>query len=153
MATLEPRPRGGITISLPLDPDATWGEKDRHYVAGTIGGHRFRGVLSEADDAAILELGPSWCRDPRVGPGARATVVVKPEGPQVEALAPDLRAALTNEPQARRFFESLATFYRNGYVDWVEGAKRPETRSRRIDDAVAALKAGLRERTQRGDGR
>ena len=72
-ATLEPRPRGGIAISLPFDPDAAWGEKDLHYVAGTIGGHGFRGSFAVIDGSAVLELGPSWCRDPRVGPGAHAS--------------------------------------------------------------------------------
>jgi uncharacterized protein YdeI (YjbR/CyaY-like superfamily) len=43
--------------------------------------------------------------------------------------------------QARRFFESLATFYRNGYVRWVEGAKRPATQATRITETVAALRA------------
>ena len=145
-ATLESRPRGGIVIRLPFDPNEAWGEKDRHYVAGTIGSHGFRGALSAIDGVPVLELGPSWCRDPRVGPGVHASVTIVPEGPQVDALAPDLRSALASEPRARTFFESLATFYRNGYVTWIEGAKRPETRSRRIADAVAALKAGRRER-------
>jgi hypothetical protein len=40
-ATLESRPRGGIVIRLPYDPNAAWGEKDRHDAAGTIGGHRY----------------------------------------------------------------------------------------------------------------
>jgi uncharacterized protein YdeI (YjbR/CyaY-like superfamily) len=71
-------------------------------------------------------------------PGAR--------GPQVASLAGDIAAALEAEPDARRFFESLATFYRKGYIRWIEQAKRPETRDRRIAETVAALKAGKRER-------
>jgi uncharacterized protein YdeI (YjbR/CyaY-like superfamily) len=31
-------------------------------------------------------------------------------------------------------------------VDWIEAAKRPETRSKRITDTVAALKAGSKVR-------
>jgi uncharacterized protein YdeI (YjbR/CyaY-like superfamily) len=61
-------------------------------------------------------------------------------------MAGDIAAALETEPDARRFFESLATFYRKGYVRWIEQAKRPETRSRRIAETVAALKAGKRQR-------
>ena len=60
-------------------------------------------------------------------------------------MAPDIAAALTAAPDARRQFESLATFYRNGFVDWIESAKRPETRAKRIADTVAALRAGRRE--------
>jgi uncharacterized protein YdeI (YjbR/CyaY-like superfamily) len=61
-------------------------------------------------------------------------------------MAPDLAAALTAAPDARRFFESLATFYRKGFVDWIESAKRPDTRATRIEATVDALRAGRRER-------
>jgi uncharacterized protein YdeI (YjbR/CyaY-like superfamily) len=61
-------------------------------------------------------------------------------------LAPDFATALESEPEARRFFESLPTFYRKNFVRWIEGSKRPETRAKRIADTVATLKAGKRER-------
>ena len=144
-ATIEPRQRGSVAILMPFDPSAAWGDKDRHYVAGTIGGHGVRGVLTEVEDRYYLQLGPSWCRAPDVAAGTTVTVVLGPEGPQFETVADDLREALGAEPGARRFFESLATFYRNGFVDWIESAKRPETRANRIAETVTALKAGRRE--------
>jgi uncharacterized protein YdeI (YjbR/CyaY-like superfamily) len=61
----------------------------------------------------------------------------------------DITRAIGEDPAARRFFESLATFYRNGYVNWIEAAKRPATRQNRIEATVAALTAGRRERTTR----
>jgi uncharacterized protein YdeI (YjbR/CyaY-like superfamily) len=72
--------------------------------------------------------------------------VLSPEGPQADTLAPDILAALENEPEARAFFESLATFYRNGYLRWIEGAKRPETRSARIAEMLSLLKASKKQR-------
>ena len=48
--------------------------------------------------------------------------------------------AIRADPQARRFFESLATHYRTNYVSWVDLAKRPETRSRRVAEVVHALR-------------
>jgi hypothetical protein len=139
------RRRGGITIPLPFDPNAEWGTKDRHYVDGTIGGYRMRGVLTADEGRWTLSLGPSWCRDPRVGPGTTLAVVLQPEGPQLDSVAPDVAGALLADPEARRFFESLATHYRNGFIDWIETAKRPETRAKRIAQTVTALQAGRRE--------
>ena len=63
----------------------------------------------------------------------------------MDELASDIADALSAEPDARRFFESLATFYRKGFIDWIEAAKRPETRARRITATVHALRAGRRE--------
>jgi hypothetical protein len=144
--TAEPRPRGGIAIRLPFDPASAWGERDRYYLEGTINQYGMRGVVAEVDGRPMLQLGPSWCRDPRVGPGATLEVSLQPEGPQLDTIADDLADALNAEPKARHFFESLATFYRKGFVNWVESAKRPETRATRISQTGAALKAGRRER-------
>jgi Bacteriocin-protection, YdeI or OmpD-Associated len=140
------RPRGGIAIDLPFDPASVWGERDRFYLAGSIEQYSMRGVVPGGTDAPTLELGPAWCRDPRVGAGATLRVSVEPEGPQLDSMSADLADAISAEPRARRFFESLATHYRNGYVSWVESAKRPETRARRISDTIAGLNAGRRER-------
>ena len=138
---------GGVRIQLPEDPDARWGAKDRHYIHGTIEGRRVRGVLSIADDGAnVLDLGRSWCRDPEVGPGNTVRVVLEPEGPQLDTMAPDIASAIASDPAARRLFEGLASFYRNGFIDWIEEAKRPETRAKRIAETVEALRAGRRER-------
>jgi len=145
-AVAETRKGHGIAISLPFDPASTWGDRDRYYLAGTIEQYRMRGVVEAADSGqATLELGPSWCRDPRVGPGSTLRVSLWPEGPQIESVADDLADALRSDAGARRFFESLATFYRNGFVTWVESAKRPETRAKRIAATLAALQAGRRE--------
>jgi hypothetical protein len=145
-ATVEPQPRGGRAIRQPFDPSAEWGAKERHDVTGTVNGQRIRGPLTARDGGYLLELRPSWCRDERVVPGAEVVVELAPEGPRLESLADDFAAALSAEPQALRFFGSLATFYRKNFVRWVEEAKRPETRARRIAETVATLKAGQRER-------
>jgi hypothetical protein len=145
-AKAESRPRGGIAIKLPFDPSAVWGGKQRHDVTGTVDGQGVRGPLRSVGGEHYLELGPSWCRDCGVTAGAQVVVSLAPEGPQVASLAGDIAAALEAEPDARRFFESLATFSRKGYIRWIEQAKRPATRDRRIAETVATLKAGKRQR-------
>ena len=146
MATVESRPRGGVAIKLPFDPSAVWGDRQRQDVTGTVDGRGVRGSLRSVGGDHYLELGPAWCRDCGVTVGVQVAVSLAPEGPQVASMAGDIAAALETEPDARRFFESLATFYRKRYVGWIEQAKRPETRARRIAEAVAALKAGKRQR-------
>jgi hypothetical protein len=144
-ATVEARPRGGVAIKVPFDPSVEWDDKSRHDVTGTINGRKVRGRLTSRAGENYLELGPAWCLDPGVAAGATVPVSLGPEGPQVDSLAADIATALDAEPAARRFFESLATFYRKGFVRWIEDAKRPETRAKRIADTVAALAAGKRE--------
>jgi hypothetical protein len=144
-AVVEGRPHGTIAVRVPFDPSTAWGEKERHYVTGSIDGRSLRGRLTSSHDTYFLQLGPAWnCN--QFAAGDRVSVDLEPEGPQLATLAPDFATALDAEPAAREFFESLATFYRTGYVRWVESAKRPETRDRRIREAVAALGARRQQR-------
>ena len=131
---------------LPFDPSAAWGERDRYDLTGTINGHRVRGKLTSRAGGHALDLGPAWCRDATVVVGVPVVVVLAPEGPQLGAMAEDIAAGLNAEPAAGRFFESLATYYRKNLMRWIEDAKRPETRAKRIAEAVATLKSGKRER-------
>jgi Bacteriocin-protection, YdeI or OmpD-Associated/Domain of unknown function (DUF1905) len=142
----EPRPRGGgIAIRIPYDPVSAWGARGRYDMTGTVAGRKVRGRLVERNGAYFLELGPAWCRDNSLADQPEVQVVLVPEGPQVATMPPDLSEALNASPEARQYFESLATFYRKGFMRWIDSAKLPETRARRISETVAALKAGKRE--------
>jgi len=144
-ATLEPRPRGGIVVTVPFDPAAAWRPRDHYYVAGTIGGMPMRGTVEVADDRATIALGPTWCRDRAVAAGTTHDVVLAPEGPQLETVPAELGERLRADDEARRRFESLATFYRKGFVEPMERAVKPETRVRRAEAIMAALQEGRRE--------
>jgi hypothetical protein len=143
--TLVPRPRGGVIVRVPFDPAEVWRDRDRWYVHGTIGGFGVRGSIDVVDGEPCLVLGPSWCRDPSVAGGRTVAVVLEPEGPQLETVPSQLRAALEASPEARRAFESLATFYRKGFADPIAAAKQPATRERRAAQVIDALLAGRRE--------
>lgn len=67
--------------------------------------------------------------------------------PNATRLAPDIRAAFDADLDAGAFFESLAQFYRNAYLRWIDGTKRrPEVRSARIAEMIELLKAGEKQR-------
>jgi uncharacterized protein YdeI (YjbR/CyaY-like superfamily) len=77
--------------------------------------------------------------------GDVAEVALSPEGPQAESLAEDIAAALRAEPKASAFFDSLQTFHRNNYMRWLDSAKKPETRAKRVREMVAMLLRGERK--------
>jgi hypothetical protein len=133
-------------IAIPFNPNEVWGVKQRHHITGSVGSCAVRGSLGSDGSQYFLPLGAAWRRDNGVAAGAEVEVELTPEGPQTDVLAPDILAALEREPEARAFFESLATFYRNGYIRWIEGAKRRETRQARIGEMLSLLKAGKKQR-------
>ncbi len=140
-ALLEPNGKGA-RVSVPFDPNEAWSRKDRHHVTGSVGGYKVRGELRSDGAGWALALGPAWVRD-NLKPGREVEVVLGPEGPD---LAEDVVAALANSLAAREFFENLPTFYRNNFIRWIEQAKRPETRAKRIAEMVGLCAAGRRER-------
>jgi hypothetical protein len=62
--------------------------------------------------------------------------------PRRVTIPPDLRAALAAAPQAKAAFARLSFTHQREYVEWVEEAKRPETRARRIAATVARAREG-----------
>ena len=133
-------------IALPFNPNDVWGVKGRHYITGSVNGCGVRGSLGSDGTQYFLPLGAAWRRDNGFDAGTKVDVVLSPEGLQSEGLSPDVAAALDAEPQAKAFFESLATFYRNTYIKWIESAKRPETRTARIKEMIGLLKAGKKQK-------
>jgi hypothetical protein len=140
------RPRGVISVEILFDPSRTWGDLDAFHLNGTVGGQAFRGPLTRTGSSWSLLLGPSWCRAPGFAPGDEVDVVMTPEGPSSSSMGEDVRAAFAAEPEAARFFDSLATFYRNNFARSIEAAKRPETRARRLAEMIDLLKQRQRER-------
>jgi len=139
--------RGRVIVPLPFDPSEAWGPKARHHITGMVGPRRVRGALSGEGTGARLVLGPAWWRDAGLADGDTVRVVLEPEGPQQDTLAPDVTAALAASPAARDFFDSLATFYRKGYMRWVDATRRrPDVRAARIAEMVELLAAGRKQR-------
>lgn len=62
----------------------------------------------------------------------------------VHRVPPDLRKILTADGAARSLWEDITPLARNEWICWVEDAKRPETRRRRIERVRTELKEGLR---------
>ena len=75
---------------------------------------------------------------------ARRPAGVSPPAPRIEAGDPVpafVKMGLRKHPVAWRNFQALAPGYRRDYVRFIVEAKRPETRARRLEQAIARLKA------------
>jgi len=138
--------RSKAVLPIPFDPNDVWGKKQRHHITGSINGCKIRGALDWDGTQPVLSLGLAWRCDNGLEVGDQVEAVLSPEGPQFVDLPPDIAAALESAPEAKAFFEALATFYRTGYLKWIEGARKPEIRAARIEEMVGLLKAGKKQR-------
>jgi len=58
---------------------------------------------------------------------------------------PDLEQALKANSTASAYWERLSFTHRKEYVQYLEEAKKPETRTRRIEKTIAMLKQSRKE--------
>jgi hypothetical protein len=139
--------RSSLLVPVPFDPNEVWGAKPRHHVAGTVNAIRVRTVIEPVGDGFGFTLGPTSPSRAGLTAGDRVSVDIAPEGPQRAELAGDIAEALAASPAAAAFFDSLAQFYRRGYLRWIDATKRrPEQRPVRIAEMVKLLEAGVKQR-------
>lgn len=141
------KPAGGAVIALPFDAAEAWGRRDRYHMTGTIEGVRFRTELLHREEGWVIDLGPKSGSAAGLQDGQEVAVEIWPEGPQRDELAPDIANALAARPRAQAAFVGLATFYRKGWLRWIDATKRrPEVRAARIAEMVRLVEAGHKER-------
>lgn len=133
-------------IAIPFSPREVWGAKPRYHVTGTVNGVPVRGTLGVLGQDYFLRLGTAWMRDSGTEIGSNVIVQLSLEGPHENNVAPDIAKALSGNEKAKAFFEGLPTFYRKNFIRWIEGAKREETRIKRINEMMKLLEEGKREK-------
>jgi uncharacterized protein YdeI (YjbR/CyaY-like superfamily) len=62
----------------------------------------------------------------------------------VHPLPPDLRARLVLSQVALDVWEDISPIARNEWICWVQSAKKDETRTKRIEQAIENLSGGKR---------
>jgi uncharacterized protein YdeI (YjbR/CyaY-like superfamily) len=62
----------------------------------------------------------------------------------MEKIPPNLNKALAASPKAKATWVSLTPIGRRDFISWIEGAKKEETRKRRVEVAISKLLSGER---------
>jgi len=146
-APIEDAGNGGAFVTVPFDVEKAFGAR-RPKVRATFDDEPYRGTLVRMGGPHHILIVLKAIRE-RIGKGpgdAVAVTVEADEAPREVAVPEDLAAALDAAPEARAFFDGLAYTHRREYVQWIEEAKRAETRARRVGQAVEMLRAGRKGR-------
>jgi hypothetical protein len=135
-------------FALPFDPREVFG-KLRAPVKVTVNGHTYRSTIFDMGNGPFLPLRRSNRDGAGLQGGEEVEVTLELETEKREVTPPDdLVAALKAHPAAWAGWEKLSYTFQRENVEAVEGAKRPETRLKRIGLAVqmAADKAAKLKR-------
>ncbi|HEU5057437.1 MAG TPA: YdeI/OmpD-associated family protein [Kofleriaceae bacterium] len=127
-------------IPVPFDPKEVFG-KVRAPVVVKLGGHSFRSTIAAMGGTVCVPLRRSNREAAGLEGGETVTVELALDAAK-RAVAPprDLVAALRAAPPAWERWRELSFTHQREHVEAIEGAKRPETRARRIANAVAMLR-------------
>ena len=129
----------GITVPDEVIEELGAGRRPR--VAVTLNGHTFRTTLGSMGGVPTIPVSAAVrdAAEARAGDVLDVGLVVD-DTPQTVEVPADLAQALGGDGEARAFFDQLTASQRRGFTDWVVEAKKPETRARRVEQAVAALR-------------
>ncbi len=139
---------GGAFVIVPFDVEAAFGQK-RVKVIAMIDGAPYRGSLVRMGTHEHI-LGVRKDIRAQIGKsiGDEVEVLLREDTePRVVSLPQDVDAALRGNPQAQNFFEKLSYSHQREYIQWVEEAKRDQTRQDRIARMLAMLPSGKRTHT------
>lgn len=140
-ARAEPaEPMRGLEVPAQLVERLGGGKRPRVII--TINGHSWRSRVAIMRGRFLLGLSNANRRAAGVVTGDEVEIELEldPEPPRV-SVTQDFARALDSDPAARAAYERLSHSRKRELVHTIEGAKKPETRKRRIERALATLQA------------
>ena len=127
---------------VPFDLEKAFG-RARPPVKVTIRGHTWRTTPGVYDGVGHIVVNLAVKAATGVDAPDRVRVAMElDDEPRTVQVPADLRAALREEPAAQEAFSKLSYSHRREYVQWIEDAKRPATRKRRIASTVERVHEG-----------
>lgn len=131
-------------LDFPVAASKKLPSRGRVSVRGTMNGFPFRiSAFPTGDGTHQIAVNKTLQAGAKAAPGERVHVVIEADaGKPVVRVPADLKAAIAASAKARENFGRLSFSHRKGYVDWVTEAKKPETRERRVREAVKRLSKG-----------
>jgi hypothetical protein len=132
-----------VGMQVPDEVVEALGAGKRPPVRVTINGYTYRNTIAVMGGVYMVGVSAENREKARVAGGDEVDVDIELDTePRELSMPPDFSAALNGEPEAKRFFETLSYSRRQALVLPIDQAKTPDTRQRRIDKALMALREG-----------
>jgi hypothetical protein len=140
--TPTPRGGGGTLVPIPKEVAAKLGLKGMPKVNAVIAGTPYRGSLMPMGDGTYC-LGVLKSIQEAAGVGQGDAISIELEldtAPRTVELPSDLATALARDKKATAAWQALSFTNKKEVALSLEGAKRPETRERRLAQALDRLR-------------
>jgi predicted PhzF superfamily epimerase YddE/YHI9 len=126
-------------VPVPFDPRAEFG-KVRAPVKVTLGKYTYRSTIFSMGGVTCIPLRKSHRDAAGLEGNEQITVrIALDTGVRAVEVPADLAKAFKTHRAAAKRWEALSYTHRREYVEAITGAKKPETRARRIANALRVL--------------
>lgn len=108
-----------MQVFTPRKPNSVWSKLNKQYIAELIE----QGLMTEAGLAKIAaaKQNGSW---------------TKLDAIEALIIPDDLQQALAANPLANQYFQAFSNSSKKNILSWIDSAKRPETRLKRIEQTI-----------------
>jgi hypothetical protein len=132
-------------LTVPFDVGKIFGKKGQVKVTGEIKGVEYRSsLMPHGNGQHFLVVNAPIRNKAQVQVGDTVVVTMSLDtGERSIAVPADFQQALQQNAAALTMFNKLSYSNKKRYVDWVEDAKREETRIKRIAEAIEQLQKKL----------
>jgi hypothetical protein len=128
---------GGVEV--PFDIEQLFGRK-RMPIVVTVNRVKYRTTVAVYAGRYFFPMRREIREQAGIDPSKKITVTIEPDlAPRVVEAPPDLMKAIRKHAPALARWKAWSYTHQKEIVDWVTSAKRPETRERRIEKAIAML--------------
>jgi hypothetical protein len=141
--TPTPRGGGGTLVPIPKEVATKLGLKGMPKIQAVIAGTPYRGSLMPMGDGTYC-LGVLKSIQEAAGVGQGDTITIElglDTSPRIVELPADLAEAIARDKKAAGAWEALSFTNKKEIARSLEEAKRPETRQRRLAQAVESLRS------------
>jgi hypothetical protein len=141
------RPEGTGTwtyLTVPFNVEEALGHKAQVKVKGTINGINYRAsLMPHGNGKHYMVVNKPLREEAKVKAGDRVNVRLEVDSDIRHVEVPeDFLTMLATNADAIAFFNDLAYSYQKEYAEWIQSAKKPETRADRISKSIAKLEVG-----------
>ena len=134
-------------LKPPFEVVEVFQRKGRVPVKGTIDGFPFRSSLMNMGDGHMMAVNAELRAGAKCKAGDTVTVLMELDDDKRTVDVPAyLKKIIAGDPKAREFWPKLSFTHQKEYVREIEGAKKLETREKRIAAMMEALRKGQRKK-------
>jgi hypothetical protein len=134
-------------LKPPFDVVEVFQRKGRVPVKGTINGFPFRSSLMNMGDGHMMAVNAQLRAGAHCKSGDTVDVILELDEDERTVEVPAyLKKIINSDARAKDFWPKLSFTHQKEYVREIDGAKRPETREKRIVAMMDALRKGQREK-------